>query len=96
MRILAVDLLTFLMICPPITSQGCTSLRAYRDHTQNQYLYHKTAHWFLPYKELRYYESEDELLFFGREADKYYLLQQVFANRLTILTGQVELVKAHC
>lgn len=41
----------------------------------------------LPYRELRYYEPEDEDLFFGREAEKYYLLQQILANRLTIVTG---------
>ncbi len=41
----------------------------------------------LPYKELRYYEPQDEVLFFGRDAEKRYLLQQVLANRLTILTG---------
>ena len=31
--------------------------------------------------------QRDEPLFFGREADKYYLLQQILANRLTVLTG---------
>ncbi|MCX6032018.1 MAG: SIR2 family protein [Chloroflexi bacterium] len=41
----------------------------------------------LPYKGLRYYEDDDAALFFGRDADTYYLLNQVRGNRLTILTG---------